>query len=443
MANTVPAINASGIYTLLTPFETRPNTVYSCKAIRTFEDLYRLQQDVFKLYYEPYGLSQANFDADRISNSVSIVTLVAVEVGLEINPSDPKTIIYVPSSYISSFPDSNNIPYSHIVLSASLGVIPDYLDVSDTMADIGNIISEKIGITPEVNIHKALSSGVVTESMHVTAETARQAAITNRNTIYSQFTELNNSYNSMLARYNTLEASFITMNANNSDNVDYLDSIGYFTIDLLNNSSDDTVYFDSNFFNKIKYGMDLSAHPAGSYIEITAPLTIDGVTASLVSGDLLFTVNKLNVTLPSTIFNIKVFDSSNVEIDSFNITIVFTPLTTNSIFGNQTLNFDLTNAAPHTQRIYFGDFRRTDRILYVDTPTLDPINANELYYELSKTVSGITIVYGKNFIEFNVDESSYTGNVDTTIDLFFLKRTGFTTPTDLPATISLHITNTI
>ena len=65
--------------------------------------------------------------------------------------------------------------------------------------------------------------------------------------------------------------------------------------------------------------MDLSAHPAGSYIEITAPLTIDGVTASLVSGDLLFTVNKLNVTLPSTIFNIKVFDSSNVEIDSFNI----------------------------------------------------------------------------------------------------------------------------
>ena len=444
MPKLTPAIGASGIYELRSPFAVRPATTYTCKAIRLFEDIYRLNEDVFQLYYEPYGITLEQFQEDAAAGA-AIITLMAVEIGLEVSPSDPQTIVYVPDTYINRFPDGDVVPYSHIVLSASLGAIPDYLDVSDTMADIGNIISEKIGVTPTVNIHKAGMSNVMTSADHETAELARQAAVTNRNTIYSQFNDLNNSYNALLAQYNDLEASYIAMYGSNSDNRDYLESIGYYTIDLNNNGNDDVVYVDANFFNKVKYVMDLSAYPINSYIQIFSTNPSDGATASIDgNGDLIFNIDKLSITDPSTIFTIKVYDDNDIEIDVFTIKLVYVSEYPSRIFGNLTINVDLTVNGQEIQRLYFGDFTRLQRVLLDETIIIDPWNPDEVHYEIANSVPGVSFVYGKNYIEFTVDENLFLGNIDTTVDIDFIRRTGETPSiTDFPGTITLHITNTL
>ena len=442
MSRITPAIGASGIYVVTTPYTIRPATTYTCKAIRSFDDIYRLNEDVFALYYEPYGLTLVEFNNDVAAGAV-IVTLMANEIGLEVNPSDPKTIIYIPDTYISSFPNGDAIPYSHIVLSASLGALPDYLDVSDTMSDIGNIISEKIGVTPEVNIHKAPMSNVMTSSAHNAAEIARQAAVTNRNTIYTQYYELNNLYNSLLGRYNDLEASYIHLDNTSSDNNEYLAKIGYFTIDLLNNTVNDVIYVDAKFFNQVKIVMDLTAFPINSYIDIDSVNPLNGTTGSIdVNGDLIFDIDQYNLTGNNALFTIKVYDDNDVEVDSFTIDLIYVSEYTDRLFGNLTLDFDLTLSAPHTQRLYFGNFTRTQRVL-LDEPVINDVyDEDELYYELANSVPGVDFVYGKNFIELTVDESLFLGSVDTTVDIDFIRRTGIAPSiTDFPGTITLHITN--
>lgn len=444
MSRITPAIGASGIYEVITPYTIRPATTYTCKAIRSFDDIYRLNEDVFALYYEPYGLTQSQFDADVVEGAV-IVTLMANEIGLEVNPSDPKTIIYVPDTYISKFPDGDAVPYSHVVLSASLGALPDYLDVTDTMNDIGNIISDKIGVTPQVNIHKAPLSNVMTSSAHDAAEVARQAAVTNRNTIYTQYYELNNLYNSLLSQYNDLEASYINLDNSSSDNNEYLAKIGYFTIDLLNNTVNDVIYVDAKFFNQVKIVMDLTAFPVNSYVAIDSTNPLNGTTGAVdINGDLLFDVDQYSLVGTGATFTIKVYDDNDVELDSFTIELVYVSEYTDRLFGNLTLDFDLTNPAPHTQRLYFGNFTRTQRVL-LDEPVInDVFDEDELYYELTGNVPGVDFVYGKNYIELTVDESLFIGNVDTTVDIDFIRRTGIAPSiTDFPGTITLHITNSI
>lgn len=444
MSILTPAIGASGIYELRLPFTIKPATTYTCKAIRLFEDIYRLNEDVYTLYYEPYGITPEDFQADADAGA-AIITLMAVEIGTEIAPTDPQTVIYVPNTYIERFPDGDSVPYSHIVLSASLGAIPDYLDVSDTMADIGNIISEKIGVTPVVNIHKAGMSNVMTSNDHETAEMARQAAITNRNTIYTQYHDLDQLYTALLAQYNDLEASYIAMYGTNSDNVDYLNSIGYFTIDLTNNTSNDTVYVDAKFFNKIKYVMDLSAHPINSYIGVFSIAPVGGVIATIDgSGNLIFDINQAGITTPQTVVTVKVFDDNSIEIDSFVITIVFVSELTNSVFNNITIPVDLTIPDNNVHRLYFGDFVRLERLLLNALSIVDPWDPDELHYELNGSVPGITFVYGKNYVEFTVDEGLFTGNIDTNVPIVFVKRTGEAPSiVDTTATFTLHITNSI
>lgn len=445
MSRLTPAIGASGIYELTSPYAVRPATTYTCKAIRSFDDIYRLNEDVFKLYYEPYGLSQAQFDADAAEGAV-IVTLMANEIGLEISPSDPKTIVYVPDTYITKFPDGDVVPYSHVVLSASLGALPDYLDVTDTMNDIGNIISEKVGVTPTVNIHKASLSNVMNSADHEAAEVARQAAVTNRNTIYTQYNELDALYTALLAQYNDLEASYIGLYNQSGDNSEYLDSIGYFTIDLTNTASNDVVYVDAKFFNKVKYDMDLSAFPINSYIEVFSTNPANGATASVDgNNDLLFTIDQYEITDPSVIFTIKVYDDNDVELDEFTIELIYVSEYTSRIFGNLALDFDLTLAGPHTQRLYFGDFTRTQRVLLDEVVINDPFDPDELHYELAGAQTGVLFVYGKNYIEFTVDESLFLGNVDTNVNIDFIRRTTDVNNviTDFPGTMTIHITNSV
>lgn len=445
MPRITPPIDASGLFVLLPPFTTIPGVTYTVKAIRTFDDIYRLNVDVFKNYYEPKGLSEAIFNADVAAGAL-MITLMANEIGLELSPSDPNTIIYVPDTYISHFPDGNDVPYSHIVLSASLGALPDYLDLSDIMSQIGTDISEKIGVTPIVNINKAKLNGVVPTADHIAFEIGREAAITNRNTKYTQYYDLDVKYQALKDQYDTLEASYISLAAVNGEDTQYLDSIGYYTIDLANDTSNDTIYIDNNFFNKIKLTMDLSAHPDNPYIEVSGTNPLNGTAASVDGdGNLIFNVDRSLISGAGATFLIRVKDENDIIVDNFTINIIYINLATPMLFGDTVLNFDLTLPGPYRQRIFFNTFTRTQRVLLDEVVINDPFDPDEMYFELSGLQTGVSFVYGKNFIEFTVDDSLFIGNIDTHVNIPFIRRTtdSNNVNTDVAGIYDIHITNTL
>jgi hypothetical protein len=169
----------TGKWGIKPPFVSNVDGVYTCKAIKSFEDLRLEGVDPFINYYEPFGITRAVFDADE-QNLVNIVTLM----------SDANPTIYIPDSYILSFPDKTSIPYRHVVLSVSLGAVPDTLTFFDLKTKIKNIVLDSIGVNSTVKEHQAGSvEQWLTQQEHDTAESNRKARFVNNQSLYSVIKE--------------------------------------------------------------------------------------------------------------------------------------------------------------------------------------------------------------------------------------------------------------
>lgn len=169
-------INMRGVFTLKEPFHADANFEYRVESIRTFDELRGLRIDPFFEYYNKNGLDRDTYQRD-INNDELIVTLLSDRV-------DP---IYVPTSFMVSLPATDSVPYSHLVLGVSLGLLPNTFDTSNLEDLVSSLVTEYTGIVSRVEVVKTPTTGIVTPTQHRLIKTARQSAITNRNTIYSRW----------------------------------------------------------------------------------------------------------------------------------------------------------------------------------------------------------------------------------------------------------------
>lgn len=151
MAIRTPPLYATGKWVLQAPFTVDSNTVYVCKAIRSFDDIKAQGIDPYVTYYQPLGLTVDDFKAD-VANLANIVTLM----------SETAPVVYVPDSYIVSYPDTTMIPYRHVVLSVSLGAVPDTLVLDDFLDKVEQTAMASLGLEVNVRAHQA---GVLTEGV--------------------------------------------------------------------------------------------------------------------------------------------------------------------------------------------------------------------------------------------------------------------------------------
>lgn len=179
----IPPIGTKGLYKLEVPYNAliREAEVYECGAIRYFTDLENANRNVFKLYYEPYGLSQQDYNRDKQDGHVLITLLSAVYPP-----------VYVPSSYIRSYPSLENKSYSQVILTASLGALPDDVILEPTIAAMQNAISEYIGVEVEVHVGTMPISTAVTPEEHETREASRLGAIANLESDYAKLAQVEN-----------------------------------------------------------------------------------------------------------------------------------------------------------------------------------------------------------------------------------------------------------
>lgn len=175
-----PTIFARGKYEVKAPFTLVANTSYTCIDIRSFRSVEAEGINILQTYYLPQGLTQADYDSDRV-NAVTLVTLAGEEV--------PEIVI--PSSYITSFPLTVGDGFSRMVIGVDIGVLPDSLDISYLTAEIKNLVSDLTGLQGEVTLFSAPITGVLTPEEAQAFEDNRKAAIASRSTFYAQNKRLN------------------------------------------------------------------------------------------------------------------------------------------------------------------------------------------------------------------------------------------------------------
>lgn len=175
MAKNTPPLYASGKWVLQSPWTAAPDVTYVCHAMRTFEDIEKMGEDVYERYYKPYisnGDTQNGkvwlFSEERLLYP-NIITLI----------SNDNRIIYVPDTFITSFPDASEFKYSQVVLAVPLGVLPDKYDVSHITAAIKDKVSAMLGININPLVTKASLTSNPTLEEHMSLEANREAAIRN------------------------------------------------------------------------------------------------------------------------------------------------------------------------------------------------------------------------------------------------------------------------
>lgn len=197
----VPTIYTAGKFVLKKPFLTRDDVTYSVSALREFSDLYIKGVDVYSEYYKPYGLIDGavvngatfNFTAEAKFNPV-IVTLEGSD----------DTVIYVPSTYIESYPISGDIAYSRLILSADLGALPDTVPLDSILQDVQELVQAKFGVKPEVKVSRGYTSRQPTQDEHVVLEQSRIGSIATTDNHFTQSQALKDRCEFLDAQVKTL-----------------------------------------------------------------------------------------------------------------------------------------------------------------------------------------------------------------------------------------------
>ena len=169
-----PPIDATGIWTLKAPFDTLLSSGVSYRSIgvRKIADLIaKGEADPWESYYKPYGIDASVYQTD-VAQDVCIVTL----------QSDNGTAIYVPTSYIVSFPDSSGMTYISTILGVDLGAIPVAMSLNNIVLMIQDLVRDTIGIDTQVETATVGEKTQVSSDSYASFEANRASKIKNSTT---------------------------------------------------------------------------------------------------------------------------------------------------------------------------------------------------------------------------------------------------------------------
>lgn len=171
MARVTPPLGAYGKYVLKAPWTTVANIAYKCVSLRRVEEIVKSGKDIYETFYKPMGLDLSTANTDILQGVVFVGLL-----------GQDGSRIYVPDTYIESYPDQTAISYDYTVMSVDLGPQPADMDLTPLIDEFKFIVRDHTGIDPEdviVHIGRAQSSKMLTQEQHIAADEARRLKIAN------------------------------------------------------------------------------------------------------------------------------------------------------------------------------------------------------------------------------------------------------------------------
>lgn len=198
MSTKTPAINSYGVYSAILPYVIASDVRYRCTGLNLISALLADNTDVYALYYENLGIDIETYEDDK-KNDVAIVTLSSSD-GPEIN---------IPSSFIEELPTLVTIPYSRIIISADMGLLPDTLNMGQLVTDIKDMIDGRIGVNSIVKLNAISNASFYTVEEDALLESNRLAAIADSDTLSYKYSKLVDELTAALDKIVDLETVII------------------------------------------------------------------------------------------------------------------------------------------------------------------------------------------------------------------------------------------
>ena len=191
-----PLIGDSGTYTLKEPYNVlvTPQVIYTCRSIRSMNDIAAAGVSVFEKYYQSLGIGE-NIYLEDAANNVSII-------GLQAGTGE---WIYVPQTFILKPPNTSGVKYSSIVLGVGLGAIPDEMNLEDLTATIKEVVLASIGVESKVKAVLVSQPAFISHDKHERLELARQAKTKQDESLFTQVKQLQSDNAKLASKIQELE----------------------------------------------------------------------------------------------------------------------------------------------------------------------------------------------------------------------------------------------
>jgi hypothetical protein len=181
-----------GIFTLAPPYADMvlQDVEYTLSAISTIGALEQHALNVESLVFIDPGLTSDDY-RQAVEGGIGIATLT----------SAGQPTIYVPETYISTTPNQNVVPYYEPIVSMSLGLLPQSLDLTLLQQQLAAVISDVIGVQLEndqIILGAMPLAKAVSADEHATLETKRLALITLRTSDRAKYLEMLEKYDEVV-----------------------------------------------------------------------------------------------------------------------------------------------------------------------------------------------------------------------------------------------------
>lgn len=170
-----PTIYATGKYQVREPFTLVEGVDYTCHAIRTFVECAERGMDVFKDVYDANGIDREKYLTDE-SAGINIIAL----------KTEGREMLYIPDSYIASYPNIGEAVPQRLIVSVDLGIISSHWPADYLVSQIKNLASDIAGGDPEVELHSIPLTGRTSSEDVPAIEAGREVAVTQRTSDYAR-----------------------------------------------------------------------------------------------------------------------------------------------------------------------------------------------------------------------------------------------------------------
>lgn len=166
-----PRVGLKGRFTFSGPYESHNNLDMEVIADKTFGYYVTRGRDLLDEIYLSNGLTEETFN-DHRTTGVRVITF----------RHHGTLVLDIPSIYIQTIPD-DGLGYKWFQFVASLGILPETIDLTRVKEDVENVLKENMGITTEVLI----TTSMVLDNYSIhdleIQEQVRKNAVTNSSTL--------------------------------------------------------------------------------------------------------------------------------------------------------------------------------------------------------------------------------------------------------------------
>lgn len=164
----VPYVGMTGKYELRAPYTSLIDDTleYTCISIINLSGYISQGHDPLNEIYLRNNDTENNFKLDLEKNRC-LVTL----------QSGKGNKLIIPNSVISTLPNGDGVSYTSHMLGIRLGILPDYLDLTNIKSEISDIVYKHLGVNSEVFSTILGGSIVLTHDKHRLIDAARKVIV--------------------------------------------------------------------------------------------------------------------------------------------------------------------------------------------------------------------------------------------------------------------------